>query len=68
MRELKYLEKILAALMDARIAVGVHNFPRLRTGLLKLFCTCPTIHQVYIFATPRLYWCNNAIVHMIQWF
>jgi len=30
-----------------------------KSGLLKLLCTCPTIHQTHHFATPHLCWCNN---------
>jgi len=39
-----------------------------RSGFLKLSCTCPSIHQIYHFATPHLCWCNNIIVQIIQWF
>ena len=31
-----------------------------RLGLLKLFCTCPTIHQTHHFATPYPCWSNNT--------
>ena len=39
-----------------------------KSRLLQHFCTCPTIQQMYHFATPRLRWCNNTIVKIISMF
>jgi len=56
MGESKYVKKSWqAALMNARIAVMCTRFSAFvcESRLLKLFRTCPTIHQIYHFATPH---------------
>ena len=38
-----------------------------RSGLLKLFCKCPAIHQIYNLATPHLCCCNNTMFFSFHW-
>jgi len=70
MGESKYVKKNLGTIyrcQDFRMCTSSSSF-LCESGLLKLLYTCPTIHQMHYFMTPRLCWCKITIVQIIHGF